>query len=231
LRIPFLLLAILAVQFLAACTPNTNASVHTLTPDLSPTSVFPDIPIATETANIIEVQTSSPSPDFIETASINTVISTVESITLITYPSPDGNWRAEVIRYDCTNYRYPDHTAIIAYEQLKLINLKDGAEQIIEDQLQNCDGIGGGGLNGLYWSPNNRYFYYTDWREGNPESCGNYIVPMVYRFDTLTQESLTIGGGHISPDHTKHPPMSQRLATQNVAELVVVDGMRNRIEG
>jgi Tol biopolymer transport system component len=26
---------------------------------------------------------------------------------------------------------------------------------------------------------------------------------MVYRFDTLTQESLTIGGGHISPDHTK----------------------------
>jgi hypothetical protein len=58
-------------------------------------------------------------------------------------------------------------------------------------------------LKGLYWSPNNRYFYYTDWREGNPEGCGNYIVPMIYRFDTLIQADIMVGGGHLSPDKTK----------------------------
>ena len=73
----------------------------------------------------------------------------------------------------------------------------------MDDQLQNCGGLGGGGLKALYWSPNNRYFYYTDWREGSPESCGNYIVPMIYRFDTLTGENSLVGGGHLSPDKTK----------------------------
>ncbi|MDQ3006065.1 MAG: hypothetical protein M3R47_11890 [Chloroflexota bacterium] len=152
----------------------------------------------------------------IETASINTIISTVQPVVLANYPSPDGKWRSEVIRYDCINYAYLDYTESIAYEQLKLIDLTDGTEQIIEDQLQNCDGIGGGGLKGLFWSPNNRYFYYTDWREGNPESCGNYAVPLIYRFDTPTQENLTIGGGHISPDQLK-------LAMWQRNEIVIWD--------
>ena len=158
----------------------------------------------------------------IKTASIKTLISRVLPVVLATYLSGDGKWRAEVIRYDCINYPYPDYIAIIAYEQLKLINLRDGTEQIVKDQLQNCDGIGGGGLNGLYWSPNNQYFYYTDWREGNPESCGNYTVPMVYRFDTVTQESLTIGGGHISPDETK-------LAMWDRNEIVIWDLVRGEV--
>lgn len=55
----------------------------------------------------------------------------------------------------------------------------------------------------MLWSPNNRYFYYTDWREGYPETCGNYAVPAIYRLDTVTQEKETIGAGHISPDQTK----------------------------
>ena len=154
-------------------------------------------------------QATPPTPDdvatlhAVETASIQTLISTVEPDVLEENPSPNGKWRAEVIRYDCINYQYPDYVGRTAYEQLKLIRLMDGNETIVEDQLQNCDGIGGGGLKGLYWSPNNRYFYYTDWREGYPESCGNYIVPTVYRFDTLTEEHITVGWGHISPDQTK----------------------------
>lgn len=151
-----------------------------------------------------------------ETASIETLISTAPPTVLEENPSPDGRWQTRVIRYDCTNYRYPDYTASIAYEQLKLINLPAGTEQIIEDQLQNCDGIGGGGLKSLYWSPNNRYFYYTDWREGNPESCGNYSVPMIYRFDTHTQENSMVGGGHISPDQMK-------LAMWERNEMVIWD--------
>jgi hypothetical protein len=28
-------------------------------------------------------------------------------------------------------------------------------------------------------------------------------MPTIYRYDTLTQESITLGGGHLSPDQTK----------------------------
>ena len=179
-----------------------------------PTATPTTMPIATETATRLTTKTPTPKPtdtntpdyvataDFIETASIDTIMSTVQPDVLENHSSPDGKWRVEVIRYDCINYPYPDYTASIAYEQLKLINLTDGSEQTIEDQLQNCDGISGGGLKGLLWSPNNRY-YYTDWREGFPETCGNYIVPTIYRLDTVAQETITVGGGHISPDKTK----------------------------
>jgi hypothetical protein len=216
-------LAILFVQLLAACNANSNALVETLTPVLSPSPAPTESPTGTETAAITEVQTSSPSPDSIETASIDAVVATVQPVTLETYPSSDGNWQAEVVRYDCINYSAADYAARIAYEQLKLINLTAGTEQIIEDQLQNCDGIGGGGLKGLLWSTNNRFFYYTDWREGNPESCGNYVVPMVYRFDTSTQENLTVGGGHLSPDQTKFA-MWQRT------EIVIWDLDQGEVE-
>lgn len=169
----------------------------------------PAAPTLTNTPTPKQTATRTSAPDyaatanFIETASINTIISTVQPVLIASYPSPDGKWRVEVIRYDCINYAYQDYIGIVAYEQLKIVNLKDGTEKIVDDQLQNCDGIGGGGLKGLYWSPNNRYFYYTDWREGYLETCGNYAVPAIYRLDTVTQEKETIGGGHISPDQTK----------------------------
>jgi hypothetical protein len=173
----------------------------------SPTAIATGTSLPTDTPTAVASRTSTPDDvatfRAIETASIETLISTVPPVVLEEKPSPDGKWLAEVIRYDCIAYQHPSYVERIAYEQLKLINLSDGTEQTIEDQLQNCDGIGGGGLKGLHWSPNNRYFYYTDWREGIPESCGNYAVPMIYRFDTLTQENFTIGGGHISPDQLK----------------------------
>jgi hypothetical protein len=179
-------------------------------------SVTP-LPIQTTTATVTSVPTSTPAPIWeststpddvatlkaIETASIKALVSTIEPVRLAAYPSADGKWQAEVIRHDCMEYPYPGYTAIIAYEQLKLVNLTDGTEKIIDDQLQNCGGLGGGGLKGLYWSPNHRYFYYTDWREGQPEGCGNYVVPTIYRYDTLTEGSTTVGGGHLSPDETR----------------------------
>jgi hypothetical protein len=147
-------------------TPSTTTITPTATKSMTPTALR----TSTLTPRPIVIRTPTPNDvatlNSIETASINTVNSTVQPVVLASYPSPDGKWRAEVIRYDCINYPYPDYTAIIAYEQLKLINLIDATEKTIEDQLQNYDGIGGGGLKGLYWSPNNRYFYYTDWREG-----------------------------------------------------------------
>lgn len=127
---------------------------------------------ATKTPSPKPTMTSTATPDyvatqnFIETASIDSIISTIQPTLLADYPSPDGKWRVEVIRYDCTNYSYEDHVGIIAYEQLKLINLSDGARKVIADQRQNCGGLGAYGLDGLYWSPNNRYFYYDNSREG-----------------------------------------------------------------
>jgi hypothetical protein len=178
-------------------TPTQISSIMMATVTLSPTNA------PTATVSVTSTPDDAATLKAIETASIKTLISTVGPVVLEENLSPNGKWQAQVLRYDCMNYQYPGYVERIAYEQLKLINLSDGTEKTIHDQLQNCDGIGGGGLKGLYWSANNRYFYYTDWRDGPPESCGNYSVPMIYRFDILTEEKETIGGGHVSPDQTK----------------------------
>ena len=175
-----------------------------------PVMPSPTIPIATQTRSPKPVATKTSMPDefatahAIETASINDIVATVQPKVLASYPSPDGKWRVDVMRYDCINYPYQDYVGIIAYEQLKIVNLSDGTEKIVKDMLLNCDGVGAFGFDGLYWSPSNRYFYYSDWREGSPDGgCGNYLSLLIYRLDTLTQEIVTIDGSHISPDQTK----------------------------
>ena len=215
----FRLFLIVAVACLAiGCgLSNIVQSPSVATATLSPNSPLISVSKVTNSVKLVETPTFGPTPDyiatadfidiatanFIETASINTIISTVQPDVLETHSSPDGKWQVDVIRYDCINYSYQDYIGIIAYEQLKIVNLSDGTEKIVDDQQQVCDGIGMYGLGGLYWSPNTRYFYYTDAREGYPETCGNYAVPAIYRLDTLTQETITVGGGHISPDQTK----------------------------
>lgn len=179
-------------------------------PVLSPvtqTAENPAKPARTPSRIPLPTVTDTPAPDFvitlhvIETAQVGVILSTVQSVILAQYPSPDGGWLVEVIRHECSSL--PNFVDSIAYEQLKLINSTDRTAKVIEDQLQNCGGIGAYGLRGLYWSPNSRYFYYTDLREGYPETCGNYAIPAIYRLDTATQESILLGGGHLSPDGTK----------------------------
>ena len=189
---------------------------------------LPTLDAATATVAIQPTNTPAPTtaitstPDevatlhAIETASIQTLISTVQPEVLDEYPSPDGKWRVEVIRYDCIHYTNKDYKAIIAYEQLKLISLSDGTETFVDEQPQACDGIGMAGFGGLYWSLNNRYFYYTDSREGYPETCGNYAMPAIYRLDTRAAETMMVGGGLVSPDQTK-------LAMWERNEIVIWD--------
>lgn len=203
----------LAIACHSAAIPNTSTvAVSTALPISPPTAIsrITDIP------KPIETPISSSTPDTIATASIEFIMGTVRPSMYAVYPSPNGKWRVEVIRYECIKYTYQDYMAIIAYEQLKIINLSDGTGEFVDDQLQNCDGIGMAGLGGLYWSPSNRYFYYTDSREGYPETCGNYAVPAIYRLDTVVQETTLIGGGHISPDKT-------RLAMWQENEIVIWD--------
>jgi hypothetical protein len=42
--------------------------------------------------------------NFIETAIISTIVSTVQPVILTKHPSSDGNWRVDIIRYDCMDY-------------------------------------------------------------------------------------------------------------------------------
>jgi hypothetical protein len=119
---------------------------------------------------------------------------------LAAYASLDAKWQVELVRYDCVEMAlgYPH-----AYEQLKLIRVDHGTEHIFDTQLLSCGGLGAGGLGGLFWSPNSRYFYYTDAREGLPDGSCGYWQPSIYRVDVLTLDFELVGAGHLSPDHTK----------------------------
>ena len=80
--------------------------------------------------------------------------------TYATYPSPDGEWRIEIVIHDCV--RIEDETEAKAYEELRLIHTHDGVERVIQDQLRYCAGLGAFGLDGLRWSADSRYFFFTD---------------------------------------------------------------------
>lgn len=114
-----------------------------------------------------------------------------------------------------------DDTTVNAYEQLKLIEVARASEKIVDSQFQNCGGLGAYGLVGLFWSPNSRYFYYTNAREGVPDGCGHWERPVV-RLDVVNREIKNLGGGPISPDRTK-------LATWQGQELVIWDINRGEI--
>src|SRR5688500_16024292 len=107
----------------------------------APVMPSPTTPVATATASPKPTDTKVPTPDdvataqFIATASINDIVTTVQPTVLESYPSPDRKWRVDVIRYDCINYTYPDYIGSIAYEQLKIVKLSNGEEKIVEDML------------------------------------------------------------------------------------------------
>jgi hypothetical protein len=89
-----------------------------------------------------------------------------------------------------------------AYEQLRLVQVSSGEEVIVASQLRYCGGLGAVGLDGLFWSPNSLYFYYTDAREGVPDGCGYWERPNI-RVDTIHREVERLGGGPVSPDRSK----------------------------
>lgn len=131
---------------------------------------------------------------------VEAIIATVQPTRLASYLSTDEQWRVEVIRYDCVDVAggYPQ-----AYEQMKLIRVDIGTEHIFDTRILNCGGLGAGGLGGLFWSPNNRYFYYTDAREGLPDGSCGYWQRWIDRVDVLTLKVEPVGSGHLSPDSTK----------------------------
>lgn len=194
-------LLILIVLLVQSCSGSPSPAV------LPPAQTAQRSVASTGTPSRVPHATDTPTPDsvatlqVIETEQVDAILSTVQPVVIEEHPSFDGKWRVEVIRYEC--HTFPNFVDSVAFEQLKLINLTDKTEKIIDDQLQNCGGIGTFGLGGLYWSPNSRYFYYTNSREGYPETCGNYVALPIYRLDAVTKEVIILGGGILSTDKTK----------------------------
>jgi hypothetical protein len=76
--------------------------------------------------------------------------------------------------------------------------------------------LGAFGLEGLFWSSNSRYFYYTNAREGFPDGCPGYWERPILRLETGTNKVENLGSGPLSPDGTT-------LATWQGKELVLWD--------
>ncbi|HET7091003.1 MAG TPA: hypothetical protein VFL17_20415 [Anaerolineae bacterium] len=224
------LLVLMAALPLAACA--TPAVLGTVEPPIPTTALAPSIATVSTTvtpAAVTRAPTATPTPTRRPTATatlaritktppatpdiIGTLVATIQPRTYGTYLSPDGEWRAEVIIYDCARIFGED---VNAYEQLKLTQASTGAEKIVDSQLQYCGGVGAFGLAGLFWSPNSRYFYYTDARQGVPDGICSYWEPSSVSFDVVTGKTEYLGYGPRSPDGTK-------MAAWRDRELVIWD--------
>jgi len=212
------LMILFMVFGLAACnavsSPTVAPSPFSPTASMTATSTrVPGTPAATRT----------PTPDFsatefwvTSTAIVEAVMGTQQPRTYESYPSPDGKWLAEILMYDCMKVDPRPEADANAYEQLRLVKGSSGEITTADGQLQNCGGLGAFGLEGLFWSQNSRYFYYTDSREGVPDGCGGYWQKPILRLEINTLRTETLGAGFLSPD-------GRKIAAWDEEELVIWD--------
>jgi hypothetical protein len=92
-----------------------------------------------------------------------------------TFVSPDGQWQVEIAMYGCVTTRKGNEHA---YETLRLTRAAAGTSAQVDSQLINCGGLGAYGIEGLCWSPDSRYFYYSLAREGVPDGSGSWTPPI-----------------------------------------------------
>jgi hypothetical protein len=176
-----------------------------LPPSAPPDTVLPP-PSAATSATISSPPTTSheglvtatprprPTPD--ATALIESVMAHSGRHSLATLASPDGQWRVESVRSDCT----PIGGDSLAYEQLLLHRMDTGEARLLVDQLLNCGGLGAFGLEPLYWSSNSRYLFYTPAREGSPDGCGVPWHRPIVRLDVRSGDREDVAEGILSPD-------------------------------
>ena len=206
----YFLLVLLCSGLIAACQPAqlplpASTTVGIATPQIAATATLASTVSKTSTATV-ELPTAT--PDI-----IGTVVAKSKPRVHSSQVSPDRNWRAEVVIYDCVQVGEEHENA---YEQLRLLRSSDGTEQLVDTQLQYCGGLGGFGFKEMFWSPNSRYFYYTNAREGTPDGLCGYWEPPIVSFDTLTGNAEYLGYGPVSPDGTK-------IAAWGDRELVLWD--------
>jgi hypothetical protein len=183
IALPFLVLA------LAACQPHPTAGASPAASTPAPTLMVQSLPSAAPSSTpspashqaSATLEIPAATPDYVKT-----LVSARTPIVLSSFPSPDGRWRAEAIQYTCLPVS-PDEGMV--YEQLKLIS-QDGREKVIEDQVHLCEGLGAFGLDGLFWSPNSRYFYYSSASQGVPDGLVCYWDRPMSRVDAKPVRSI-----------------------------------------
>lgn len=208
-----LLLILLLSWVLGSCRPMEQppetvepASTPTLH---DPTTTATDTPKPTETLTPARfTETPNPTPTI-----VGTVIAMSEPTIHSSHRSPDGEWQAEVVIYDCVPVGMEGE---FAFDQLNLIQLGENKTIAADSQLLSCGGLGAFGLAGLFWSPNSRYFYYTNAREGVPDGLCGYWSPPLLRIDVENPVPEFLGIGSLSKDET-------RLATWFQNELILSD--------
>ena len=193
-----LLAAVLAAACGAAPTPMASSLPPSAPPGtvLPPTSATVSAPPTTGQEGLVTA-TPRPQPTPDATALIESVMAHSGRHSLATLASPDGQWRVEAVRSDCT----PISGDSLAYEQLLLHRMDTGEARVLVDQLIYCGGLGAFGLEALYWSSDSRFLFYTPAREGSPDGggCGPWYRPIV-RFDIRGGEKIDLAEGVPSPD-------------------------------
>ncbi len=206
------LINLLFIFLLAGCDAISTSVIN----PIQATATLPATPMPTKHATVPTSTQDLQAMDhsITSTAIVEAVLSAELPRIYKSYPSPDGKWRVEITIYDCVKVDTRSNADANAYEQLQLLNASGGKE-LIDSQLQNCGGLGAAGLDGLYWSSNSRYFYYTNARDGVPDGCGYWEKPIL-RLNTDTLKTANLGGGPNSPDGTK-------IITWQGNELVIWD--------
>lgn len=142
-----------------------------------------------------------------QTAVVKTLLTTVTPKVYRSYHSPDGKWLAQIIQFPCTKVRTEPESWPDAYEILRINDQEVGSVYYF------CGGQGAYGFEGKFWTPDNRFFYYTDAREGWPDGGYPWRRP-ISRFDTATGKRETLHIAEFSPDR-------QRIAGGQGTDLVV----------
>lgn len=206
---------------LASCRPTQFTQAPSDTPPAPTASAFPGFTSTNTPANTLTPTARPPTetPDYspyyaTQTAIVEAVVNSGQPELFASYSSPDQKWRIDILIYSCVQIQAGADR--YAYEQLMLVETDTETGRVIESQLQSCGGMGAYGLEGLFWSANSHYFYYTDAREGVPDGGCWYWRPRVFLLDPSTNQTELIGSGPISPD-------TKKMALWQGKEIVVWD--------
>lgn len=144
------------------------------------------------------------------------ILTRTASDRIASFPSPDGAWRVDVMSTGCVTTALSVDDETVAVEQVLRVGVADDTITAIEHQTRLCAGLGSYGFEGLAWSTNSRYFYYTAAREGSPDGLCWYWERSIARLEVATGRVEQLGGGPFSPDGT-------RLATWQNRDVVIWD--------
>lgn len=188
----FFLIALL----ISAC-QSTSGEPRTAPATPAPINTAP--PAATS-SSIPTTETPAPVESPEESDLIEAIQAAADQRSIWQFETEDTAWAVEIVRYECVSVEFNDVDQL-AYEELRVTE-PNGAVTVVDYQLQYCGGLGAYGLNGLFFSPDGKSFYFDEAREGVPDgaACGYwYKGTSRVDLDTLETERLP-GEGPLSSD-------------------------------